>query len=225
MTDHDQSHAIAAIQACEAAITRFRAAIGAGTSDSEAAAADITFILETVKGRLIRYAKQAASFGPGAFEEALDALRDQLLEDIWSPTYPTMETQFGAYLKTRPLRVLQQIARKHGRTSVSPYLERLDHPADSDGSLLSDTLADPKAEEAIDQIADAEAHAQQLAQLEAAINALPDQERFVVQQRRAGLSNNQIAASLGVSPATATRIYQRAVERLRRRMAPDGGEA
>src|SRR6266545_4515719 len=149
MTDHEHSTYIATIQACEEAIGRVRAAIRTGASDAEAVGKDLIFILEAVEDRLLRYAKQVASLGPEAFEEALDALRDRLLDDIWSLSYPTMETQFGAYLNTRPLRILQQIARKYGRTSVSPTVERLDQPAGEEGQPLGDMVADPLASAAI----------------------------------------------------------------------------
>jgi len=225
MTDREQSSYIAMIQACEAAIVRVRAAIHAGTQDTEAVGNDLTFIFDSVEARLSRYAKQVASYGPVAFEEALDALHDRLLDDIWSLSYQTMETQFGAYLNTRPLRVLQQIARKYNRTSVSHSIERLDHPTGEDGQILGDTIADPFAEAAIDQIADDDERQSTLARLQAAINTLPDDERLVVQQRGTGISNNDIAALLGVSIATASRIYTRARERLQELLAIDGGAA
>jgi DNA-directed RNA polymerase specialized sigma24 family protein len=206
MTDRERSSYIAMIQACEAAIMRVRTAIRAGMQDTEAVGNDLTFIFDSVEARLIRYAKQVASYGPEAFEEALDALRDRLLDDIWSLSYQTMEIQFGAYLNTRPLRVLQQIARKYHRTSVSHSIERLDHPTGEDGQMLGDTIADPLAAAAIDQIADDDERQNTLARLQAAINTLPDDERLVVQQRSAGISNNDIAALLGVSIATASRM-------------------
>lgn len=225
MSDERYSQAIATIQACEDAIVRVRAAIRAGTPHEDAVGVDLEFIFEAVKGHLIRLAKRVTALGPGAFEEALEALKDMLLDDILSLSYRTLETQFGAYLKTRPLRVLQQITRKYGRTSVSFSVERLDHPAGPEGPLLGDTLADPRAEDEIDQIADADERAARLVQLDAAIEALPAQERSVVQWRRQGVSNNQIAERLEVSIATASRMYDRALKRLRELMATDGGEA
>jgi len=224
MTNHETTAYIEIIQACESAIVRVRVAIRTGTQDTEAVGNDLTFIFEAVESRLIRYAKQVALFGPEAFEEALDALRDRLLDDIWSLNYQTMETQFGAYLNTRPLRVLQQIARKHNRTSVSQYVERLDHPTGDDGQVLGETVADPFAAAAIDHIGEEEERQRILAQLYAAIAALPADERLVVQLRSAGVSNNDIAAQLDVSIATASRIHKRALVRLQTIMASNGGE-
>lgn len=215
MVDPRGSSYFQMIQDCEAAIVRVRAAIRAGATADEVVGADLHMILESVEDRLVRYAKQVAFLGPEAFEEALDALRDRLLDDIWSLGYTTMETQFGAYLKTRPLRVLQQIARKYGRTSVSPSMERLDRPAGDEGQTLGDTLADPAAGDPFDALADADEQHERTARLASAIDALPPDERLVIRQRMAGAENNAIARQLGVSAATATRIYKRALDRLR----------
>ncbi len=224
MTDHTPAGAIATIQACESAITRVRIAIRAGTQDSEAVGNDLTFISAAVETRFIRYAKSVASLGPEAFEEALSDLHDQLLDDIWSLGYQTMETQFGAYLNTRPLRVLQKIKRKFNRTSVSYSVERLDHVTEEDGQLLGDTVADPRAEAATDSIVDDDQRRTTRAQLQTAVDRLPVDERFVIQQRSDGISNNAIAAHLGVSIATASRMYTRAIERLRDLMSVDGAD-
>src|SRR5690242_12627692 len=101
MSDTTSRPSFQMIQDCEAAIIRVRAAIRAGATGAEPVGADLNFILDSVEERLTRYARQVAFLGPEAFEEALDALRDRLLDDIWSLSYATMETQFGAYLNTR----------------------------------------------------------------------------------------------------------------------------
>ena len=223
MSDTTSRPAFQMIQDCEAAIIRVRAAIRAGATDAESVGADLNFILDSVEERLTRYARQVAFLGPEAFEEALDALRDRLLDDIWSLGYATMETQFGAYLNTRPLRVLQQIARKYGRMPVSSSLERLDRPAGAEGQRLGEMIADPAASDALDELADQEELRDLLARLAGAIAALPPDERLVVQQRMAGVENNAIAQQLGASAATASRVYRRALERLRQALAADGG--
>jgi RNA polymerase sigma factor (sigma-70 family) len=225
MTDHGHSIYIATIQACEAAIVRVRAAIRAGASGTEAVGNDLIFIQEAVEDRLVAYALRVRTYGPEAFEEALDALRDRLLDDIWSLSYQTMETQFGAYLNTRPLRVLQQIARKYGRTSVSSSVERLDQPAGEEGQPLGDMIVDPLTSAAIDQIAEDDEQQTSLEQVRAILDTFPPEERFVIQQRMAGVSNNEIAKRLDVSIATASRMYTRTLERLRAILAADGGEA
>src|SRR5579859_4722621 len=90
------------IHACEAAIGRIRAAIRASTTECDAVGADLMLILQSIDGQLIAFAGMVRGYGPEAFGEALEALRDQVLDDIWSLGYVSMETQFGAYLKTRP---------------------------------------------------------------------------------------------------------------------------
>jgi RNA polymerase sigma factor (sigma-70 family) len=222
MTEYETPDTIATIQACEAAIARVRAAIRAGTQDTEAVAHDLIFLQDAVEDRFVRYARRVATLGPQAFEEALDALNDRLLDDIWSLGYQTMETKFGSYLKTRPLRVLQQIARKYGRTSVSSIVERLDQPATEGGQALGETIADPFASAAIDQIADDDERQMMIARVRAMIDTLPTDERFAVRQRMNDRSNNEIASQLGVSIATASRIYTRALERLRIALSADG---
>lgn len=198
------------IRDCEAAIARVRLAIAAGALSTTGD--DITFVLRAVERRMIGYARRAANLGPAAFEETLEALNDCLLDDILSPSYVTLETQFGAYLKTRPFRVLQQIGRKYGRSSVSFAVARLDQPIGDEGLTLAETLADPSTSGLLDTLTEREEIAEALA-------TLPGDECFVVRQRMADVDNNTIARQLGCSPATATRIYQRALEHLRQQLA------
>ena len=202
------------IRDCEAAISRVRVAMRSGNLYVEQVGIDITFVLRAIEPRLIGYARRASSLGPEAFEETLDALNDCVLDDILSPTYPSLEGQFGAYLKTRPWRVLQQIARKYGRGSVSFPIARLDQPIGDTGLTLAETLADPNADGLLDTLAEREIVAE-------AVAALPSDEAFVIRLRVAEVDNNEIARRLGVSPATATRVYQRAVVRLRERLVAE----
>ncbi len=214
MPEADPSAYFQMVQRCEAAIIRIRAAIRTGAPHSEQVGADLSLILDSCAPRLIGFARRVAGLGPLAFEEALEAMHDRLLDDIWSLGYTSMETQFGAYLNSMPLRVLWKIARKYGATAASLQVARLDAPVDAEGLPLHATLSDPAAAGAFDAIGEREA-------LDAAIAALPPAERLVLGLRRAGVDNNAIARQLGVSPATATRIYQRGVAALRRALLPD----
>jgi len=201
------------VQDCEAAISRIRAAIRAGTPQTEQVGAEFGFILAACEPKLIGFARRVAGLGALAFEEALEAMQDRLLDDIWSLGYASLETQFGAYLNSMPLRVIWQTMRKYGGTNASLRVERLDAPLGDTGLPLHESVADPAAAAAFDAISDQDA-------LAAAIAALPPDERLVIALRRAGQDNNIIARRLGVSPATATRIYQRAVVQLRRWLLP-----
>lgn len=209
--DEGPSPYIVMIQACEAAIIRIRAAIRAGNGNSQAVGEDFMRIRQAVNPTLTRYAMSVRTLAPDAAEEALEAMADRLLDDVWSLTYVSLETQFGAYLNSMPKRVLFKIRRKYVRDDASFIVERLDVDGAEDGPSLHETLADPRAEQPFTAVGEREA-------LHAAIEQLPDIDRHVIMLRLQGLANNAIAQALGVSPATATRIYQRARAALRQRL-------
>ena len=209
----DVSSYIQMIQACEAAIVRIRERLRAGAGDSEEVGADFEFIRDSVTPRLIGYARQAHWMAPAADEEALEAMYDRLFEDIWSLSFVSLETQFGAYLRSMPVRVLQNTRRKHVAPGVSEPVERLDEPMGDDGMLRHEAIDDPRAVEPFQAIGEHE-------ELREAIAGLPPEERHVIRLRLQDVENNEIARQLGVSPATATRIHQRAVDRLKRRLNP-----
>ena len=202
---------IAMIQECEAAIVRIRTALRAGNGNSEAVGQDFEQIRQAVTRRLTRYATSVAHLAPESADEALEAMFNRLLDDIWSLTYVSLETQFGAYLNSMPKRVLYKIRRKYVRADASFILERLDADDLDDGQARHEIVADPRLEQAITNVGEREA-------LHAAIAQLPDADRHVVLLRMQGYENNAIAQLLGVSPATATRIYKRAIAALRQRL-------
>ena len=201
------------IQECEAAIVRIRAALRAGNTSSEEVGADFEFITRSVTPRLIGLARRELWISPVLLEEALDAMRDRIFDDIWSLTFVSLETQFGAYLRSMATRVLFNLQRKHFPQGVSEPVERLDEPVGEDGLLRHETVDDPRAMEPFQTLGDDE-------ELREAIAGLPPDERQVIRLRLQDVENNEIARQLGVSAATATRIYQRAVDRLRRGLNP-----
>jgi RNA polymerase sigma factor (sigma-70 family) len=211
--DEGSSPYFTMIQACEAAIVRIRAAIRSGNQTSDVVGEDFMQIRQAVTPRLTRYAMSVRHLAPEAAEEALDAMFDRLLDDIWSLTYGSLETQFGAYLNSMPKRILYKIRRKYVRDDASLMMERLDAARYEDGTALHETVADPQAEQFFATIGERES-------LSAAIDQLPDAERHVIVLRLQGHENNVIAQFLGVSPATATRIYQRAIAALQQRLGP-----
>ncbi len=208
--DEGSSPYIQLIQDCEAAIVRIRAALRSGTAHAPEVGDDWERIRRAVTPRLTRYAMSVRRLAPDSADEALEAMFDRLLDDIWSLTYVSMETQFGAYLNSMPIRILQKIRRKYVRDDASLRIERLDDRVE-EGQSLHDTVADPDAELPFAAIGEREALVDAIAQL-------PAVERHVIQLRLAGLENNAIAHTLAVSPATATRIYQRAIKELQRRL-------
>lgn len=202
---------IAMVQRCEAAIVRIRAAIRAGKQHDDAVGQDYAMIRQSVTSRLTRSAMRVARFAPGAADEALDAMYDRLFEDVWSLTYVSLETQFGAYLNSMPKRVLYRIGRKYLSDNASLIVERID-ANDEHAQSLYDTIADPHGQDPFMSIGERD-------ELIAAIMQLPPAERHVILMRLQELENNAIAQQLGVSPATATRLYQHAVARLRQRLS------
>ena len=76
-----------------------------------------------------------------------------------------------------------------------------------------ETIEDPRATAPFEAVGEQEA-------LLAAITHLPPDERQVIRLRLQDVENREIARQLGVSPPTATRVYQRAVDRLKRRLNP-----
>ncbi len=198
------------IQACEAAILRIRAAIQNNQGDSPDVAADYEMMLRVAHARLMHYARQVEHLGPEAKEEAYEAMVDRLTDDLLkTESFPSMATGFGSYLETMPVRVLQRIRRKYQPADASLTIERLDAQPVGDELALHATVADPRAEWPFESLAEREVLATALARL-------PDGDRRVFLLRMEGWDNNSIAARLGVSPATATRIYQRAADALRR---------
>lgn len=201
---------IATIQRCEAAIIRIRTAIRAGNGDAPEIGDDFMAIWTAVAPQLSRYARRVRHLAPEAEDEALDAMFDQLRKHIWSLTFPSLETGFGAYLKHMPLRVVDTMQRKYGATGVSSTVARLD-AVNEDGLALHETVADPQAEAAF-------AGLEQHTDLHAAIARLPDAERHVITMRLHDYQNNMIAQQLGISPSSASRIYTSALTLLRQRL-------
>ncbi len=202
------------IQACEAAITRIRTAIRERTSDSDQVGADFFLIRSVALPRFTHYASWAIRLGPEAEQEALEAMMDQLVDDIWSLTYQSMETGFGAYLKTRPLNILARIRRKYASPGTSSTLERLDDKVSEDGMLGHEAQADPQAEQAFETVGLG-------AELSQAIAALPQPERRVFVWRAIDdVTNKEVARRLGITEVAATRIYNRARSAIQNRLNP-----
>ncbi len=196
------------IQECEAAIVRIRAAIRAGVGSNEQVGADFEMIRKAVTPRLISYTRQFGGPESSAGLEALDAMYDRLFDDIWSLSFVSLETQFGAYLRSMPIRVIQNIRRKYAMPGSKTPLERLDEVSREEGLPRHELEGDARAESALYAIGDREVIAEALAQL-------APEERLVIDWRLDGLMNGTIAQKLGVSEPTATRIYQRAVKKIR----------
>lgn len=207
--DDAPSPYIARILACEAAIVRIRAAQQAGQINSDQVADDFDLILKTAVPNFVHKAHEIAWIGPIAAEEAIDEMTHRLHTDILKATFPSLATGFGAYLNTMPGLIIQTIKRKNMLGSDSSPMERLDAPIAEDGMLLHETVSDPHAISDFQALADQE-------ELQQALDQLPPQQRLALVLRLQRESNNTVADRLGVSPATATRLCQRAIEQIKR---------
>jgi RNA polymerase sigma factor (sigma-70 family) len=208
--DDTPSPFVARILECEAAIGRIRAAIRAGQQNSEQVAQDLELVFTAARPTFLRYARSIEWVGPTAAEEALDAMEYRLQIDILSETFLSMETGFGAYLKTMPVRIIQAIKRKNMVEAVSSPMKRLDAPISSDdGMLLHESVSDPQSIDEFHAIADREV-------LQQALDLLPPMQRQALLLRAQGESNNAVAEHLGVTAPTASRLYQRAIDQIKR---------
>lgn len=198
----------ARIQASQAAIGRIRAARAAGTTDADQVAEDWNLIRSTAAPTFTRFARSLDWLGPLAAEEALEAIEERLVIDVCSTTFPSLETGFGVYIKQMPPHITEAIRRKNMVNGALSPIERLDAPVGDDGILLHETVGDPQASANIDAVADREA-------IQATLAQLPVMQRQAFLLRTSGASNNEVADQLGVSAATATRLYQRALEQLK----------
>lgn len=196
------------IQECEAAIVRIRAAIAAGAGNADTVGDDWDFIQRSVQPRFVSYARRLRWMGGHVFEEALLAMNERLFDNIWSTTFPSLETGFGSYLRHMPQRILQETARKYRPDGVSSLIEHLDETVGEDGQSLHELVEDPRAEAEVNTLADRQ-------DVREAIAQLPALEQEVVMLRLQDVDNGTIARRFEVAPATATRIWQRALAMLR----------
>lgn len=201
----------ARIQAAEAAIGRIRAAMAAGDNDAPHVADDWNFVRDTAVPAFVRKARQIDRLGPLAVEEAREAMEAKLALDVLSPTFASLETGFGSYLRDMPIRIVNAVRRKNTLGGASSPMEQLDAPVGDDGLLMHETVRDPHASDEIDAVANHEA-------IQAALAQLPIMQRQAFLLRTEGASNNDVADQLGVSAATATRLYQRARDYLQQQL-------
>jgi RNA polymerase sigma factor (sigma-70 family) len=196
------------VQLCQSIIVRIRAR-PLRAAPSEEDWNDLLQIYGSVTPVLMIEARKLGTISATAREAALEAMLDQLRRDVFSRSFPSLETRFGAYLRTMPIRVRQQIRRKFVLGDALLMVESLDQAANEEGLALHETLADPNASTPFEAIGDREA-------IEQALMHLPVEEQLVVRLWLQGFKNNEIAQQFSISAPKATRIRQRAFERLKR---------
>ncbi len=205
MTQASQAY-IELIVRCQRAIVIIRS-LRLARADDPAVEPQLVGLMDAVTPLLVREARRLRAISPLLEEEALEMMNERLVIDVFSGGYISLETQFGAYLRTMPLYIRRILARKSSANGALLTMTSLD-AVDDNGLPAHETIADERAELPIIFAADR-------LELDALIERLPPDERHALRMRHAGAENNEIASSLGISQATATRLYQRALGRLR----------
>lgn len=197
------------VQDCQAAIIRIRQAMRDGSVNTPEQHDDWGLVHRTLRHYLTPVANMLDRHMPGAGEELQQLAYDRLYHHVVSPTYRSLTTQFGAYLKRakqRALRIIQQ------RTSC---LARLDTKQDEKHSSFADLVSDPHAERDFASVDDR-------LTLESALAQLNYPDRQIIMLIRNDYSCLEIARHFGKDPSTVTRRRDRAFARLRSILdAPD----
>ena len=159
--------------------------------------------------------------------DASDIVQDVLLEAhrrlaeyLRNPTMP-----FGLWLR--------HIAKDHVIDAHRRHRQAQRRSLDREQPLVPAVLADHSSFELAGQILDQELTPATAAirhelqrRLDAAVQELDEDDREVILMRHGEqLSNQEVAAALGLSEAAASMRYLRAVRRLRAVLLPDGGAA
>lgn len=203
------------IQACQEAIIRIRRARAAGDYDSPAVAADFSFVLQAVTPIFWRKAQVFHEISPLLVEEAFETMLSTLQVDICKTTYPSLEQQLGARIKSIGQAVLGSIRRKHSREGRLLFHARFDALVGDEPSL-ADTIADTQSEAAFAGVETTVALAPLLGQLS-------PMERWALELKYLeGKTGVEIAEVLGVSEATVSRLLKAATTRLSRQRPPVG---
>lgn len=196
------------VQDCQAAIARIRQAMSDGNANAPEQHEDWEFLHGSFRHYLTPVANIVDRHMPGAGEEMQQLAYDRLCDHIRSPTYHSLTTQFGAYLKHAKQRTLGIIRQRTRRVA------RLDAARD-ERSCLADHISDPRAELALDTV-------DNCLTLESALAQLDRLDCQIIMLIRNNYTCLEIARHLGVHPSTVTRRRSRAIARLRNILdAPD----
>ncbi len=194
----------ARMEQAQEAIKEFRAALRAGNR-AEAVVA-YGRLMDQIGPILARKARSMAGAAPAA--EALEDLRDQLQQDLFSPTYESMERYLGAYMRDLANRVRRRYPEKYIAKRASISIEATGENSPERGADTTREWEDSASQTMWETLGNQ-------IDLQRALARLPAVEREVVKRRMEGWSNDDIANALGVSPATATRRHKSAMGALR----------
>jgi DNA-directed RNA polymerase specialized sigma24 family protein len=200
-----------ATKRCEEAIRQFRRAFQANDRPEMTRAFEA--LIQVVRPILLRRASQLGWISEDAVREAYEQMYDRLLDNLYSPSFVSMETHFGAYLVSMPIRIMRLVKEKHRPSQVSKIIE-LDSLVEGEAREQHDVLEDKAVSATQGLFADR-------LMLEQAVARLTPQQQFVLWRRLIGVPNQAIAAELGISNAGATRLYQSALAQLRAILLPD----
>lgn len=201
---------------CQERIVRIRAVLTTGGVLTQALQDDLNAVILAVRKWIYGRARRFGLDEDGCSDVLLEFIR-QLHRNVCSPGFTSMERAFGAYVSTTVNRILFE--RKNKQQNSLSSVESLDAPVTDDGLLLHEIIEDPTME----RLVEAHHDEQIRKQLHEAIATLPSIEHFVITQRLHGARGTDIAHMLGISDVSVSRIYHRAVKRLRQVMTT--GEA
>ncbi|MCS6841483.1 MAG: sigma-70 family RNA polymerase sigma factor [Roseiflexus sp.] len=196
------------VQECQRRVTRIRAVLTTGGALTPELWADLDAVILAVRNWIYGRARKLG-LDEDACSDLLRAVIEQLHKDLRSPGFSSMERKFGAYISTTVNRILYE--RKNNRQNILSSTVSLDAPVGDDGPPLHEVIEDPTLERLVEAYCDED----ERRRLYEAIAALPTTERIVITHRLEGVRGTDTAQMLGVSPATVSRTYERAVKRLR----------
>ncbi|MGB9754049.1 MAG: sigma-70 family RNA polymerase sigma factor [Roseiflexus castenholzii] len=196
------------VQECQERVARIRAVLTTGGVVTPEHKADLDAVILAVRNWIYGRVRQLG-LDEDACADVLLAFIEQLHRDLRSPGFSSMARKFGAYVSSTVNRILYE--RKNRQQNILSFTESLDAPMGDDGLPLHEIIEDPTPA----RLAEEHDEEQVRKRLDEAIVALPEIERVVVTHRLSEVRGIDIAQMLGMSPANVSRIYKRAINRLR----------
>lgn len=200
------------VQECQERVVRIRAVLTTGGEWTPALQKDLDNVILAARNWIYGRARKSG-LDEDACADVLLAFIEQLQRDLRSPGFRSMERKLGSYISTTVNRILYE--RKNNQQNILSSLESLDAPMGDDGLPLHEVIEDPT----LARLAEEHDEEQVRKRLYEAIEALPEIERVVVTHRLSEVRGIDIAQMLGMSPANVSRIYKRAINRLRQALA------
>lgn len=201
--------------ACQPAVAAIRAAILADGGVTDSTQAQINDVIVKVHGYVLQNTR---NLGADWQREALTMFITQFNRDVRSPSFPSMASQFGSYVKSTVHRIRFTKIPNIRQADVLYTSVSMDEPFDEDELTRHETIGDPGLEQLAEQYR--EDHLRE--RLHAAVERLQEPERRVIKMYLEGYKGFEIARAFDKAPARISEIHQRGVARLRRLLAEEG---